>query len=234
MPGGMHTYVPLGAHHESTGPLYAWALPRGNRNGRNGFDLCEPLSSAPPAQTRPALGRSLRGHAASWAARRQKHRWPPWLAVGCGIVRALGGVDVGAEPQRARAGSVPSCKGRGAGVPWAPGRAPVSEAGPCPPRPGVCRPGQGGCGREPRVDPAGGQGLWLCRSRSPLVRYHGPGVAHGLSQRTGAPARVGAALWPRPGAAQTKRSIRRRPGAGAGRDHPPVGQRTPPVCPGRG
>ena len=42
-----------------------------------------------------AVGRPLRGHAASLAARWQKHRWPPWLAVGCGLVRALGGVDAG-------------------------------------------------------------------------------------------------------------------------------------------
>src|SRR6266851_2586112 len=57
MSGGMHTYSPSGAPHERTRLSYAWALPRGNRTGRNGFDLRASCASAPPAQTCPAVGR---------------------------------------------------------------------------------------------------------------------------------------------------------------------------------
>src|SRR5512145_504870 len=77
-----------GAYHGSTERLYVWSLSRSKRNRRNGGDLRGSPSPPAAAQTCAALGDPHRGHDASLAAGRQKHRWPPWLGVGCGLVCA--------------------------------------------------------------------------------------------------------------------------------------------------
>src|SRR6266702_2037196 len=95
MPGGMQTDLTSGAHHGRTGRLYVWSLSRSKRTRRNGLDLRGSQPPAASAQTRASMGGALRGHDAPLATGGQKHRWPPWLGVGCGLVRALGGVDAG-------------------------------------------------------------------------------------------------------------------------------------------
>ena len=218
---------------EEHGDCTSGSLSRSKRKGRNGLDLCGSQPPVTSAQTRSAVGGALRGHDAPLAASGQKHRWPPWLAVGCGIVCALGGVDVGEETPRPRHGSVSGRKCRGAGVHWAPGRSPAADSGPLQHRPGLCGPGQRRCRGDQCVDPACGQGLGLCRCQYPVVGYHGAGVAHWVSQRTGHLAGVGTALWARPGEAQNACGVGGRYGPRAGADHPQDGQRTPPVCQGQ-
>src|SRR6516225_12039966 len=102
----MHTDLISGAHHGRTGRLYVWSLSRSKRNRRNGFDLCGSQPSTATAETRTALGGTVRGHDTPLAAGGQKHRWPPGLGVGCGLVRALGSLDVGEASPRTRHGSV--------------------------------------------------------------------------------------------------------------------------------
>ena len=225
-------YSPSGAPHERTGPLYAWGLPRDKRTRRHRLALCPLQPSAAPAQARSAVGRPLRGHAASLAARWQKHRWPPWLAVGCGLVRALGGVDAGEAPQRARDGSV--CVGEcgGTGVHWPPSRPQSPDSGSFQYRPGLCGLGHGRARGGQCVAAPGGPRLWLCRCQHPVVRYHGAGVTYWVSQRTRDLTGVGAALWPRPGEAQNPGGGGSRYGPGTGADDPQDSQRTPPLCQG--
>src|SRR5262250_2267767 len=81
--------------------LYVWCLSRSKRKRRARLDLCRLSSSTAPAQACAAVGGPLRGDDMPLAASRQKHRWPPWLAVGCGLVRAFGRVDGSEEPPRA-------------------------------------------------------------------------------------------------------------------------------------
>jgi hypothetical protein len=66
--------------------LYAGGLPWSNRPRRKRPNLCGLQPPVAAAQTRAALGGAGRGHDASLATRGQKHRWPPWLTVGCGVV----------------------------------------------------------------------------------------------------------------------------------------------------
>src|SRR6516165_6321384 len=191
----MQTLMTPGAYDERTEPLYARGLSGGHGTGRN----CLPLRGLPPpaaaTQTRSAMGGTVRGHDTSLAPGRQKHRWPPWLGVGCGLVRALGRVDAGEAPQRTRHGSVSGRECRGAGVHWAPGQSPPPDSGPFQHRPSLCGPWQGGGGGGQHLDVACGQGLGVCRCQYPLIRYDGPGVAHRVSQRTRHLAGVGPALW---------------------------------------
>src|SRR4030095_9311466 len=126
----MQTDLTSGAYHGRTGRLYVWSLSRSKRNGRNGLDL---RGSQPPtaaAQTRAALGGTVRSHDTPLAAGGQKHRWPPWLAVGSGLVCALSGPDVGEEPQLARDGSVSGRKCGGARVHRWSGRPNAADSGP--------------------------------------------------------------------------------------------------------
>src|SRR5215472_13952151 len=111
-----NSVVTSGAHHERTGPLYVWDLPKRNRKRRTCLDLCGLQPSAASAPACPAVGDSRRNHEAPLVAGGQKYRWPPWFGMGCGVVCALGGVDVGEEPQRSRHGGVSGRKCRGAGV----------------------------------------------------------------------------------------------------------------------
>src|SRR5216683_4891751 len=229
----MQTDLTSGAHHEKTRPLYVWGRPRGKRKRRNRLDLCGSQPPVTPAQARLAVGRPLRGHGTPLAAGGQKHRGPAWLALGYGVVCALGGVDAGEAAQLTRAGSVSGRACCGAGVHRATGRSLAADAGPCQDCASVCRAGQGGGGRDQDVDPACGHRLWLCRSEPALVRYHSAGVTHWVSQRTGDCARLGTALWPRPAEAQNPCGAGGRHGTGSGRDDPQSGQRTPPLCQGQ-
>ena len=177
-------YSPSGAPHERTGPLDAWGLPRDKRTRRHRLALCPLPPSAAPAQARSAVGRPLRGHAASLATRWQTHRGPPWLAVGCGLVRALGGIDAGEAPQRARDGSVGVGECGGTGVHWPPSRPQSPDAGSFQYRPGLCGLGHGRARGGQCVAAPGGPRLGLCRCQHPVVRYHGAGVTYWVSQRT--------------------------------------------------
>src|SRR6266545_6668917 len=232
MPRGMQRYLTSGARHERTGPLYVWGLPRRNRKRRHGLDLCGRQPPAASAQACPPMGGPLRDHETPLAAGGQKHRWPTWFALGCLTVCALGGVDAGEEPQRARHGGVSGRKCRGAGVHRTSGRPRTTDSGPCQPCPSLCGSGQGRRGRGQCCDVACRQRLGVCRYPSPLVRYHSAGVAHRLSQRTGHLAGCGAALWSRLGEAQNPRGVGGRYGTRAGADDPQDGQRTPPLCQG--
>src|SRR5216684_1446536 len=229
----MQTDLTSGAHHEKTRPLYVWGRPRGKRKRRNRLDLCGSQPPVTPAQARLAVGRPLRGHGTPLAAGGQKHRGPAWLALGYGVVCALGGVDAGEAAPLTRDGSVSGRECRGAGVHGATRRSLAADSGPCQHCARVCRAGQGGGGRDQCLDPACGHRLWLCRSEPALVRYHRAGVAHWLSQRTGDFAWVGTALWPSPAEAQNPCGAGGRHGAGSGRDDPQIGQRTPPLCQGQ-
>src|SRR4030095_3377745 len=102
----MQTDLTSGAHHGRTPRLYVWGLSRHKRKRRNGLDLCASQSSLTPAQARLTVGRALRGYGAPMATGGQKHRWPPWLTLGCRVVCPLDGVDAGEAPQRTRDGSV--------------------------------------------------------------------------------------------------------------------------------
>src|SRR6266540_3914848 len=229
----MQTDLTSGAHHGRTGQVYAWGLPRGNRKRRNCFDLCGPQSPAAAAQARPAMDGALRGHEQEVGGSGQKRRWPTWVALGCRVVCAVGGVDAREASPRPRHGSVSGRKCGGTGVHWPTGRPPAADSGPLQHRPGLFGPGQRGRGGDQRVDVAFGQGLWLCRCQYPVGGYHRAGVAHWVSQRTRYLAGFGTALWPSLGKAQNARrgGSRRRPRAGP--DDPQVGQRTPPVCQGQ-
>src|SRR5215467_2785074 len=125
MSWGMQTLITPGAYDERTEPLYARGLCGGHGTGRNGLHLRGLQPPAAATQTCSAMGGTVRGHDTSLAPGRQKHRWPPWLVVGCGLVCALGRVDAGEEPQRTRHGSVSGRECRGAGVHWEIGRAHV-------------------------------------------------------------------------------------------------------------
>src|SRR2546427_503792 len=229
----MQTDLTSGAHHERTQPLYVWGRPRGKRKRRNRLDLRRSQPPVTPAQACFAVGHPLRGHGTPLAAGGQKHRGPAWLALGYGVVCALGGVEAGEAAQLTRDGSVSGRECRGAGVHRATGRSLAADSGPCQHCARVCRAGQGGGGRDQYVDPACGHRLWLCRSEPALVRYHSAGVTHWVSQRTGDFARLGTALWPRPAEAQNPCGAGGRHGAGSGRDDPQIGQRTPPLCQGQ-
>ena len=220
-----------GVPHERTRSLYAWGLPWGNCPRRNRPGLCGSQPSAVAAQACSALGGAVRGHDASLATGRQKHRWPPWLAVGCGVVCALDRVDAGEEPQRTRDGSVRVGEWRGTSVHWPSRRPQTADTGSFQHRAGLCRLGQGRYRPDQQVDSACGQSLWVCRCQHPLVRYHSARVAHWVSQRTGYLAGMGPALWPRPGEAQNAGRLGSRGCLRAGADDPQVSQRTPPVCP---
>ena len=207
--------------------------PGTTENGATVSIDCDPTTIRSSSSNAPCRGRRLRGHDASLATGRQKHRWPPWLAVGCGIVCALGGVDAGEEPQRARDGSVRGGECGGTGVHWPPGRPPSPDSGSFQYRPGLCGLGPGRGRGDQCVDAPCGQRLWLCRCQHPLVRYHGAGVAYWVSQRTRDLTGVGAALWPRPGEAQNPRGGGGRYGPRPGADDPQDGQRTPSICQGQ-
>src|SRR6516165_8235070 len=112
----MQTDLTSGAYHGRTGRLYVWSLSRSKRNWRNSLDLCGSPPPTAAAQTRAAMAGTVRGHDTPLAAGGQKHRWPLRLAVGCGLVCALSGLDVGEEPQLARDGSVSGRKCGGARV----------------------------------------------------------------------------------------------------------------------
>src|ERR671922_1650641 len=118
----MQSDLTSGAHYERTERLYVWSLSRSKCKRRNGLALCPFQSPLTPTQARLTVGRAHRGHEASLAAGRQKHRSPPWLTLGCGIVCPLGGVDAGEAPQRTRDGSVRVGECRGPDIYWPPGR----------------------------------------------------------------------------------------------------------------
>src|SRR6266851_7607790 len=127
----MQTDLTSGAHHERTRPLYVWGRLRGKRKWRNRLDLRGSRPPVTPAQARLAVGRSLRGHGTPLAAGGQKYRGPAWLALGYGVVCALGGVDAGAAAQLTRDGSVSGRECRGASIHWATGRSLAADSGPC-------------------------------------------------------------------------------------------------------
>src|SRR6266511_2328275 len=201
----MQTDLTSGAHHGRTGQVYVWGLPRGNRKRRNCFDLCGPQSPAAAAQARPAMDGALRGHEQEVGGSGQKRRWPTWVALGCRVVCAVGGVDAREASPRPRHGSVSGRKCGGTGVHWPTGRPPAADSGPLQHRPGLYGPGQRGRGGDQRVDAACGQGLWLCRCQYPVGGYHRAGVSHWVSQRTRYLAGFGTALWPSLGKAQNAR-----------------------------
>src|SRR5216683_7106843 len=118
----MQTFMTPGAYDERTVLLHDRGLSGGNAKERNSLDLCGSQPSAASAQTRSAMGDAVRGDDASLATGGQKYRWPTWLGVGCGLVRALGGVDAREASPRSRHGSVCGRECRGAGVHWTPGR----------------------------------------------------------------------------------------------------------------
>ena len=122
------------------GDCTSGVCPGASANGETVSIYVRSQPPAAPAQARSAVGGALRGHDAPLAARGQKHRWPPWLAVGCGLVCALGGVDAGEAPQRTRDGSVRGRECGGAGVHWPPGRPPARRFGIIPTSPGPMRP----------------------------------------------------------------------------------------------
>src|SRR5712691_3737342 len=229
----MQTDRTSGAPHERTRPLDVWGRPRGKRTRRNRLDLRGSQPPVTPAQACLAVGRPLRGHGTPLAAGGQKPRGPAWLALGYGVVCAVGGVHAGEAAQLTRDGSVSGRACRGARVHRATGRSLAADAGPCQHGARVCRAGQGGGGRDQRLAPACGHRRWLCRSEPALVRYHRAGVAHWVSQRTGDVAWVGPALWPSPAEAHNPCGAGGRQGAGSGRDDPQIGQRTPPLCQGQ-
>src|SRR5919202_3060763 len=226
----MQSDLTSGAHYERTGRLYVWRLSRSKCTRRHGLDLCAAPSPLTPAQARLTVGRARRGHGASLAAGRQKHRSPPWLALGCSLVCLLGGVDAGEASQRTRDGSVRGGECGGTGVPWPPRRPPPADSGSFQYRPSLHGLGPGRDRGGQCVDPPCGPQPRLCRCQSPLVRYYGPGVAHRVSQRTWDLAGVGAALWPRPDETQNPRGGGGRCGTHTGADDPQDGQRTPSVC----
>src|SRR2546425_6179367 len=230
MSRGMQTDLTSGAYHGRTRRLYVWGLSRSKHKRRNRLDLRATQPPAASAQARPAVGGSLRGDDAPLAAGRQKYRWPPWLGLGCHVVCALGGVDAGEAPQRTRHGVVSGRECRGAGVHWATGRPQAADSGPLQPCPGVHCPRQGRRRGDQCADSQGCPGLWLCRCPYPLVRHHGSGVAHRLSQRTGHFAGCGTALWQSLSEAHKAWGGRGRQGARTGADDPQIGQRTPSLC----
>src|SRR6266550_1824127 len=73
----------------------------------------------------------------------------------------------------------------------------------------------------------GGAPLWLCRRGKSVGRYHGPGVAHWLSQRTGYFAGAGPTLWPGLDPDATARDCGTRQRSGSGADDLALRQRTP-------
>src|SRR5216683_338079 len=81
----MQTDLTSGAYHGRTRRLYVWGLSRSKHKRRTRLDLRGLQPPVTPAQARLAVGRSRRGHAAPLAAGGQKHRWPPWLTLGCGV-----------------------------------------------------------------------------------------------------------------------------------------------------
>src|SRR4030095_10112433 len=226
----MQTHLTSGASYGRTRRLYVWGLSRSKHKWRNRLALCVLPSPAAAAQARPAVGGALRGDDTPLAAGRQKYRWPPWLGLGCHVVRALGGVDAGEAPQRTRHGVVSGRECRGAGIHWPPERPQPPDSGSFQYCSGLYSLGQGrGRGGQGADSPCR-QGLGLCRYQSPLVRYDSAGVAHWLSQRTEHFAGGGAALWQSFGEAQKAWGVGGRQGARPGTDKPQIGQRTPSLC----
>ena len=218
---------------EEQGDCTSGVCPGASANGET-VSIYVPLNH-PLLQLKRALpvGRARRGHGASLAAGRQKHRSPPWLTLGCSIVCPLGGVDAGEAPQRTRDGSVRVGECRGTDIYGPPGRAQPPDAGSFQHRPGLCGLRQGRARRDQCLAAPCGPRLWVCRCAHPLVRYHGAGVAYGVSQRTRDLAGLGPALWSRPGEAQNPRGVGGRSSTRAGADNPQDGQRTPSVCQGQ-
>ena len=70
---------------EEQGDCTSGVCPGATANGEIVSIYVDHQPPAAPAQARPAVGGALRGHDASLAAGGQKHRWPPWLALGCGL-----------------------------------------------------------------------------------------------------------------------------------------------------
>src|SRR4029450_2395332 len=118
----MQTPLTSGAHYGRTRRLYVGTLSRSKRKRRNRLDLRAAQSSVTPAQACLAVGRPLRGHGPPLAAGGQKHRGPAWLALGYGVVCAVGGVNAGEAAQLPRDGSVSGRECRGARVRRATGR----------------------------------------------------------------------------------------------------------------
>src|SRR6266511_3368384 len=230
----MNLHQTPGACHERPGPLSAWSLPRGNTNGRNGRTLRPARPSAASTPSRPALGSALRGDDPPLASGRQKHRWPTWLALGCLLVCALGGVDAGETPRFTPDGSVSGRECGRTGVHWASVRPRAADSRPFQHRPGLRGPWQDGYRRGQRVDSPCGARLWLCRPRQFVERYDGAGVTHWPSQRTGHLAGLGATLWSGVEPAETTWRDGGRGGLRAGADGAQVGQRTSPLYQGQG
>ena len=90
--------------------------PRRNRPG-----LCGSHPSVVATQTCAALEVRCEVMTRHWR-QAGKHRWSPWLTLGCRVICALGGVDAGENPPRTRDGSVRGGECRGPGVHWPPGR----------------------------------------------------------------------------------------------------------------
>ena len=84
--------------------LYVWGLSRQVQTAKLSrsmwISIIPCFSSSAPS--RGSLSEVMERHGGGG----QKHRWPPWLTLGCRVVCPLDGVDAGEAPQRTRDGSV--------------------------------------------------------------------------------------------------------------------------------
>jgi hypothetical protein len=174
-----------GESHESGFPLYARGSSRGKFKHAIGSDRGFADSSPPGVETGSALGGHHRGHDTSLACPWQKRRWWTWVALGCLLICALGGVDADQAFRFAPDGSLLGRECGGAGVYWTPPRRPGPDSRSLQHRSGLWGIGPSGHRRgEPLGDPASAW-LWLCRRGGDIIGHHGAGVGHWLPQRTG-------------------------------------------------
>src|SRR5215216_4619828 len=216
-----------GDHHESWGSFYDRGLFRGkpNRSTRPDRGLAYP--SVAVVETCFAVGHTHRGDDAPLAPARQKRRWGAGLALGCLLVCALGRADAHQGLRFAPDGSLRGRERGGARLHWTSARSSGADARPFQHRPSLRGSGQGGNRRGQPPGDQGGAPLWLCRRGQSVDRYHGPGVAHWLSQRTGYFAGAGPTLWPGLDPDATARDCGTRQGSGSGADDLALRQRTP-------
>src|SRR5215210_3476438 len=86
-----------GENHERAGQFYGESGRCASIPRDNGFDLCAGRSSIAAIEAGAGLGSDQGGDDQTLARRWQEPRWWAWIAVACGLVCAIAGLDVGRD-----------------------------------------------------------------------------------------------------------------------------------------